>query len=173
MGRDGLAVTAPLPASATLREDLRSTSWGKAQREEREMIRKHFRFKRVVLGLALGLVFAAIAAPAALAKPVSSDTLNGGFDPWAYSLVHQSTQPSSPQVVDLGPLDPWAYSVIHGNSATPPATAIRGSSSPSGFDWSDAGVGAGVSFGVVLILLASVGFGVKYRRIHRSGLATS
>jgi hypothetical protein len=137
------------------------------------MIRKHFRFKRFVLGLAFSLVFAAIAAPAALAKPVSSDTLNGGFDPWAYSLVHQSTQPSSTPVQDLGPLDPWAYSVIHRNSATPPVTVIRASSSPSGFDWNDAGVGAGVSFGAVLILVGSVGFGLKYRRIHRSGLATS
>lgn len=116
------------------------------------MIRKHFRFKRFVLGLALGLVFMAIAVPAALAKPVSSDTLNGGFDPWAYSLVHQSTQPGS---------------------SYPAVTVIRASSSPSGFDWSDAGVGAGVSFGVVLILVASVGFGLKSRRIHRSGLATS
>src|SRR5512133_206683 len=136
MGANGLDMTAQLPASATLRYGPSQHVRGKAQREVREMIRKHFRFKRFVLGLALGFVFTAIAVPAALAKPVSSDTLNGGFDPWAYSLVHQSTQPSSSAV-----------------------TAIRVSSSPSGFDWKDAGVGAGVSFGAVLILVGSVGFG--------------
>ena len=104
------------------------------------MIRKHFRFKRLVLGLALGLVFAVVAAPTATSKPVSSDTLNGGLDAWAvnavYKSTHQSTTqgittldpwavnlvykaahsdvaPATPKAVDLGPLDPWAYNLIY------------------------------------------------------------
>ena len=185
------------------------------------MIRKHFRFKRLVLGLALGFVVAAVVAPAALAKPVNSDTLNGGLDPWAvgvvyqsthpmsaqdlgpvdpwaYGLIHKATQPTSTQVyrlsggnaataplvtdhggrslgpsVDLGPLDPWAYSLVHRASKSPAPTTIKSSSSSSGFDFGDAGIGAGVSFGVALILLGSIAFGLRYRRMHRSGLATS
>jgi hypothetical protein len=166
-------------------------------REEQEMIRKHFRFKRLVLGLALGLVFAAVAAPTTLAKPVNSDTLNGGLDPWAVSLVYKSTHPNSTQAVDvgpldpwavslvyksthpstqavdLGPLDPWAYNLVHKSSATSAVTTIKVSNSSPGFDFGDAGIGAAVSFGVALILLAAVGFGLRQRRIHRSGLATS
>jgi hypothetical protein len=137
------------------------------------MIRKHFRFKRLVLGLALGLVSAAVAAPTTLAKPVNSDTLNGGLDPWAVSLVYKSTHPSSAQAVDLGPLDPWAYNLVHKSSATSAVTTIKVSNSSPGFDFGDAGIGAAVSFGAALILLAAVGFGLRQRRIHRSGLATS
>jgi hypothetical protein len=137
------------------------------------MIRKHFRFKRFVLGLALGLVFAAVAAPTALAKPVNSDTLNGGLDPWAVSLVYKSTHPSSIQAVDLGPLDPWAYNLVHKSSATSAVTTIKVSNPQSGFDFSDAGIGAAVSFGAALILAGAVGVGLRQRRIHRSGLATS
>jgi len=128
------------------------------------MIRKHFRFKRFALGLALGFVVAAFAAPLALAKPVSGNTLSG-YDPWAYGVIQRSTQP-----VDVGPLDPWAYNVVHKSSATPAPTA--GSSSQA-FDYGDAGIGAGVSFGIVLILVGTVVFGFRYRRIQRSGLATS
>jgi hypothetical protein len=137
------------------------------------MIRKHFRFKRFVLGLALGLVFAAVAAPTALAKPVNADTLNGGLDPWAVSLVYKSTHPSSIQAVDLGPLDPWAYNLVHKSSATSAVTTIKVSNPQSGFDFSDAGIGAAVSFGAALILAGAVGVGLRQRRIHRSGLATS
>jgi hypothetical protein len=162
------------------------------------MIRKHFRFKRFVLGLALGLVFAAVAAPTALAKPVNSDTLNGGLDPWAVGLVYKSTHPSSTQAlnvgpldpwavglvyksthpssiqaVDLGPLDPWAYNLVHKSSAASAVTTIKVSNPQSGFDFSDAGIGAAVSFGAALILAGAVGVGLRQRRIHRSGLATS
>ena len=162
------------------------------------MIRKHFRFKRFVLGLALGLVVAVVAAPTALAKPVSSDTLNGGLDPWAVSLVYKSTHPSSTQAVnvgpldpwavslvyksthpgsvqavDLGPLDPWAYNLVHKSSATSAITTIKVSNPQSGFNFSDAGIGAAVSFGAALILMGAVGFGLRQRRINRSGLATS
>jgi hypothetical protein len=161
------------------------------------MIRKHFRFKRFVLGLALGFVLAAVVAPTALSKPVSSDVLNGGLDPWAVSLVYKSTHPSTTQTVDVGPLDPWAvslvyksthpsttpavdvgpldpwaYSLVHAGKATPAPVAIRISNPSSGFDFTAAGIGAAVTFGAALILLIGVGFGLRQHRIHRS-LATS
>jgi hypothetical protein len=141
-------------------------------------------FKKVLLSAALGLVVAALAVPTVLAKPVSGDVLNGGYDPWAYSLVYQSTHPmdlgpldpwayslvyQSKHPVNLGPLDPWAYALVHRSDATPAVTA----SSQSTFDFGDAAIGAAVSFGIALILLGMVGLGLKYRRIHRSGLAVS
>jgi hypothetical protein len=132
MGGDGPAVTARLPVRANLRGDSAGTEGGA------EMIRKHFRFKRLVLGLAFSLVFAGLAAPTAMAKPVNSNVLNGGLDPWAVSLVYNSTHPSTtqsiapssldawavnlvdkaarqsaPKAVDLGPLDPWAYNLVY------------------------------------------------------------
>lgn len=141
------------------------------------MIRKHFRFKRLVLGLAFGLVFAALAAPMAMAKPVNSNVLNGGLDPWAVSVVYNSTHQSTPKAVDLGPLDPWAYNLVYESrnigSATVGDTAIKASSPSSGFDFADAGLGAAVTFGAALILVASIGIGLRQRRLHRSGLATS
>jgi hypothetical protein len=167
------------------------------------MIRKHFRFKRLVLGLAFGLAFAVVAAPTAMSKPVSSETLNGGLDAWAVGLVYKSTHPSTTQAdlnaldpwainlvykaahsgpaptptraIDLGPLDPWAYNLVyqsrHMGSATVGDTAIKVPNPSSGFDFSDAGIGAAVSFGAALILMAAIGFGLRQRRIHRSGLA--
>ena len=169
------------------------------------MIRKHFRFKRLVLGLAFGLVFAALVAPTAMAKPVNSNVLNGGLDPWAVSVVYNSTHPSTtqsvapssldpwavnlvykaahestastPKAVDLGPLDPWAYNLVFESrnigSATVGDTAIRVPNPSSGFDFADAGIGAAITLGVAMILVASIGIGARQRRIHRSGLATS
>jgi len=160
------------------------------------MIRKHFRFKRLVLGLALGLVFAVVALPTASAKPVSSDVLNGPLDAWAVNAVYQSTHPSNlgpldawavnavdksthpvaTKAVDLGPLDPWAYNLIYESrnigSATVGDTAIKVPPS-SGFDFRDAGIGAAVSFGAALILMTAVGLGIRQRRSHRTGLAVS
>jgi hypothetical protein len=74
------------------------------------MMRKHFRFKRLVLGLAFGLAIAAFSASAVQAKPTSG---NGPLDPWAYGLIHRSTQANATPAAGYGPLDPWAYAVIH------------------------------------------------------------
>jgi hypothetical protein len=140
--------------------------------------------KLLVLSV-LGLVLAAIVAPAALAKPVSSDVLNGGYDAWAVGQIYKSTHQSTPAVhagrtgqvapwersffhqnanvtapVDLGPLDPWAYAAIHKTTSTPVVTT----SSSSGFDYGDAGIGAAVAFGAALILSGTAIVGLKLRR---------
>jgi hypothetical protein len=144
--------------------------------------------KRFFLALAFGLVLAAFVAPAAHAKPVSSDVANGGYDPWAYGLVYQSTHPNTnlgpldpwayalvhksaaaPVVKNLGPLDPWAYALVHKTAATPVVTT----GSSSGFDFSDAGIGAAAAFGVAAILLGTMVVGLRHRRMHRSTLAIS
>jgi hypothetical protein len=124
------------------------------------MIRKHFRLKRIALGLA----FAAFAAPSAQAM-VAIDGPTGG---------EQAYQVQSLKASQLGPLDPWAYAAVHSQDATPASTVLTRTSTDNGFNWSDAGIGASVTFGGVLVLLTAVGFGRKYRgRIDRSGLATS
>ena len=60
------------------------------------MIRKHLRLKRLVLGLAVTFAIAAVSAPAVLAKPTSGD---GPLDPWAYNVIHGSTQATVMPVV--------------------------------------------------------------------------
>jgi hypothetical protein len=53
------------------------------------------------------------------------------------------------------------------HDALPVSTVVTSTSTSDGFNWSDAGIGAAVTFGGVLFLLTAVGFGRK----NRSGLA--
>jgi hypothetical protein len=64
------------------------------------MIRKQFRFKRLILGLTVGFAIAAVTAPAVLAMhgnwatggTQASSEKYGTLDPWAYNVIHRSTQ---------------------------------------------------------------------------------
>jgi hypothetical protein len=142
-----------------------------------KMIRKHFRFKRLVLGLAVGFAIAALTAPAVQAMHIdratggqqASSEKYGPLDPWAYNLVHRSTQTNVVPAGKYGPLDPWAYNLIHRSSPT-----VVTARPDNGFNWSDAGIGASVSFCAALLLLTAVALGRRYRsRFDHSGLATS
>ena len=141
------------------------------------MIRKHFRFKRMILGLAVGFAIAAVTAPVVSAMRVegatggaqASSEKYGLLDPWAYNVIHRSTQTNVAPAGKYGQLDPWAYTVIHQSS--PSVVTARPA---NGFDYSDAGIGASVVFGAALVLLTSVVLGRRYRsRFDHSGLATS
>jgi hypothetical protein len=155
------------------------------------MIRKHLRFKRLFLGFAVVVTIVAFSAPAVQAKPISGTgpldpwAFNvihrsteakvvpagkyGSTDPWAYNVIHRSTQANVVSAGKYGPLDPWAYTVIHRSSPS----VVTGRPD-NGFDYSDAGIGASVSFGAALLLLTAVALGRRYRsRFDRSGLATS
>jgi hypothetical protein len=141
------------------------------------MIRKHFRFKRMILGLAVGFAIAAVTAPVVSAMRVdgatggaqASSEKYGTLDPWAYNVIHQSTQTNVAPAGKYGQLDPWAYTVIHRSS--PSVVTAR---PDNGFNYSDAGVGASISFGAAILLLTAVALGRRYRsRFDRSGLATS
>ena len=141
------------------------------------MIRKHFRFKRMILGLAVGFAIAAVTAPVVSAMRVdgatggaqASSEKYGSLDPWAYNVIHRSTQAKVAPAGKYGQLDPWAYTVIHQSS--PSVVTARPA---NGFDYSDAGIGASISFGAAILLLTAVALGRRYRsRFDRSGLATS
>jgi hypothetical protein len=153
------------------------------------MIRKHFRFKRLVLGFAFVVAIAAFSVPVVQAKPISGP---GPLDPWAYAVIHQSKQANVAPAGNYGPLDPWAYAVIHQSKQANVVSAgkypqlnpwahihrssptVATARSDNGFGYSDAGIGASVFFGAALLLLTTVALGRRYRsRFDRSGLATS
>jgi hypothetical protein len=138
------------------------------------MIRKHFRFKRLILGLAVVFAIAAVTAPSVPAMHVDAATGGaqvssgkyGTLDPWAYNVINQSTQANPGK---YGALDPWAYTVIH-----PSSPAVVTARPGNGFNYSDAGIGAAVSFGAALLLLTAIALGRRSRsRFDGSGLATS
>lgn len=170
------------------------------------MIRKHFRLKRLVLGLA----FAALAAPVSAQAMIAIDGPTGGEQAYvipqsngivvqspaqaaayqlkvdamrgqalnnAYQLkvdamrgraLNQSaaSYSTTPTASKLGPLDAWAIGAISAHQPVP--TVVTSTRTSDGFNWSDAGIGSAVTFGVVLFLLTAVGFS---RRHQRSGLA--
>ncbi|TML16214.1 MAG: hypothetical protein E6G33_05980 [Actinobacteria bacterium] len=154
------------------------------------MIRKHFRRKRLILGLAV----AALAAPVSAQAMVVIDGPTGGEQayviPKSHGIVVQSpaqaaayqlkvdamrgqalnqsaaSYSTSTTVSKLGPLDAWAIGAISAHEPVP--TVVTSTRTSDGFNWSDAGIGSAVTFGVVLFLLAAVGFS---RRHQRSGLA--
>jgi hypothetical protein len=156
------------------------------------MIRKHFRIRRIVLGLA----FAAIAVPVAQAKPVNSQvgsdqpispaqiSIHGGVTPTLTQLEAEAQKMVNSQVGSDQPISPAQIS-IHGG-VTPTLTQIEAEASgyreqlnasqdlSAGFDWGDAGVGASFVFGAALVLLTSVALGRRYRsRFDGTGLANT
>jgi hypothetical protein len=134
------------------------------------MIRKHFRLKRIALGLA----FAAVAVPTAQASPTV--LLDGHPAPVSYTAAAHLSPVSQLQVEGLrwqamakayeGPGITAAGAALANasHSALPVPNQVVKTTGSSGFNWSDAGVGASVSFGVaVLLLLTAVGFGRRNR----------
>jgi hypothetical protein len=142
------------------------------------MIRKHFRLRRVALGLA----FAAVAAPVAHAKPVSA--ISGGVTPTLSQLQAEAS-------MVYGSQGDVSRSSIHGGS-TPTmaqleqqavqyrarldaakASPVRAGGSHD-FQWTDAGIGASVTLGSALLVLTCVGLGRRYRsRSQSTGLASA
>jgi hypothetical protein len=184
------------------------------------MIRKHFRFRRYVLGLAFA---AAVIAPAA-AQAYSGVTTDGPAtgvqqtDARHAALLNKQTvapaSPVSPQPTGIGQqayaarmqamADAYArmkaqptalgqqaygqrlqamadrYASIGqgpvrsensfgapgpsaGGAQGPVAVKTASASSSSGFDWSDAGIGAAGAFGIALLLVTAVALSRRYR----------
>jgi hypothetical protein len=105
----------------------------------------------------------------------SMATANGPLDGWAYGLVHRSTGPS---VTGLQADGLRLQGIAKAYEGITPATGGSNVSkttepvSSTGFNWSDAGVGASVAFGVALLLVLSVAIGRRrHTRTDRTGLA--
>jgi hypothetical protein len=137
---------------------------------------------------AVGLAFVA----ALLVVPGAFGGGDQGLDPWMYSVLRPSasevvTEHSAGQNDAhrsesggiYGPLDPWAYRAVHQAAPVlitehsagqdpnrPPIAApvnYRIAAISGGFDWGDAGVGAGATVGLMVVLLGCVA--VQRRRM--------
>jgi hypothetical protein len=154
------------------------------------MIRKHFRLKRIALGLAFAAV---VVVPTAQARVALVD---GHAAPVSYTAVaHQpiaseiSVQSGVSQLQVEGlrwqaMADAYqAQSPVRSeNSFGAPGPSLAGATGPQvlaaasttsdGFNWSDAGIGASVAFGAALMLLMAVILGRRFRS-RPTGLAST
>ena len=151
------------------------------------MIRKHFRLKRIALGLAFAAV---VAAPTAQARVALVD---GHAAPISYTAVsHQriaseiSVQSGVPQLQVEG-LRWQAMAKAYENSpgitaagaalsnakhTAYPVSVVQSTTSSEPFNWSDAGIGASIAFGAALMLLMAVVLGRRFRS-RPTGLAST
>ena len=139
------------------------------------MIRKHFRLKRIALGLALATAVVAPTAQAAVYVDGPTPGVQAGY---IRAAAHQlkvegmrwqamATQyENQPGITAAGAA---LANQKHSAYPVPTTQALTTSVSDSGFNWSDAGIGASVAFGAALLLLTAVGLG---RRSRSRGLAS-
>jgi hypothetical protein len=144
------------------------------------MLRKHFRIRRIIIGLA----FAALAAPATASA--AGTFVDGG--PVPVSRVSTPAQiRTEHSATTITPLQAdglrWqAAANIYARQQAQQATSERSNgvagpnpslvpqvvlSTSSSFDWRDAGIGASTAFGVALILVIGVAL---IRRNQHAGL---
>jgi hypothetical protein len=160
-------------------------AYGDQEPRRSSMISTHHTLKRLSAGITVAAVLAALVAPAALARQ---------DDPWFYNAVAGK---NLVQAASAGHHDPWFYNAVAhsvaGSNATfttdtlapgggsaqaqgyrfvtdtlaPGGGIVAVSPSAPGFDWNDAGIGAGGSVGLILILLG----GMRLMSQRRSALA--
>ena len=144
------------------------------------MSRKHFRLKRIALGLA----FAAVVVPTAQAKVILPGNPAPAWEPTAIKLAGAAlvNAPAS-QTLASGisvkstenrPGITAAGTAIANakHSAYPVQVAQTQAAGSGGFNWGDAGIGASISLGVALMLLMVVVLGRRYRS-RPTGLAST
>ncbi|MBA3734902.1 MAG: hypothetical protein H0W90_06855 [Actinobacteria bacterium] len=152
------------------------------------MIRKHFRLKRIALGFALATTVAAPTAQAAVYVDGPTPGVQAGY---IRAVSHQTVRsemsvqsPVSQLTVEglrwqamakqyenqTGITAAGAALANQQHSALPVPAQLATTSGSDGFNWSDAGIGASVSFGAALLLLTAVGLG---RRSRSRGLASA
>jgi hypothetical protein len=107
---------------------------------------------RILGGLAIAVASVGVAAPVAQADDwyndsgtaiVRPDDRAGARGPL---VLHRSGY-----VVDPGYVRPDDRAGAHGPGSAPAATPAHIVVSPTGFDWTDAGIGAGMAFGLILL----------------------
>ncbi|MDX6413609.1 MAG: hypothetical protein QOH23_1019 [Gaiellaceae bacterium] len=131
------------------------------------MIRKHLRLKKVALALAI----AAVAAPTAQAAVYVDGPTPGVQAGYIRAASHQKIQSEMSVQSTSGPGITAAGAALANarHTAYPVPNQVVSSTDSSSFSWSDAGIGASVSFGAALLLLTAVGLG---RRARSRGLAS-
>jgi hypothetical protein len=129
------------------------------------MSRKHFRLKRIALGLA----FAAVVVPTAQAKVILPGNPAPAWEPTAIKLAGAA-------LVNAPASQPLASGISVKSTESRPgitaAVAQTQAAGSGGFNWGDAGIGAAISLGVVLMLLMAVVLGRRYRS-RPTGLAST
>jgi hypothetical protein len=146
------------------------------------MIRKHFRLKRIALGLA----FAAVVVPSAQATVL----LDGHPAPVSYTAVASQPIASEISVQSVSQLQVegqrWqamakayehpgitaAGAALSNAKHSAYPVSVAQTTSSGGFNWSDAGIGASVAFGAALMLLMAVILGRRFRS-RPAGLAST
>ena len=131
------------------------------------MIRKQLRLKKVALALAI----AAVAAPTAQAAVYLDGPTPGVQAGYIRAASHQKIQSEMSVQSTSGPGITAAGAALANakHTAYPVPSQVVTSTDSSSFSWSDAGIGASVSFGAALLLLTAVGLG---RRARSRGLAS-
>jgi len=153
------------------------------------MIRKHFRLKRIALGLALATAVVAPTAQAAVYVDGPTPGVQAGY---IRAASHQkiASEMSVQSPVSQIKVEGMRWQAMakqyenqpgitaagaalanqkHSALPVPITQASTTSVSDGGFNWSDAGIGASVSFGAALLLLTAIGLG---RRSRSRGLAS-
>jgi hypothetical protein len=148
------------------------------------MIRKHFRIKR---RLFIGLAFAALAAPTA-AQAQTGVFVDGGPAPVSFAAQTTAAVTSEHSYRGITPLQAdalrWqamarayqqptqAISERSNGVKGPDASLVPQTiaSTSTGFDWTDAGIGASTAFGVALLLVLGVAVA---RRHQHTGLTSA
>ena len=150
------------------------------------MIRKHFRLKKIALGLA----FAAIAVPTAQATPSPTALVDGLSAPVSHTSVARQPIASEISVQSVsqlhvqgqrwlamakayeGPGITAAGAALSNAKHTAYPVSVVQTTTSDGFNWSDAGIGASVAFGAALMLLLAVVLGRRFRS-RPTGLAST
>ena len=126
------------------------------------MLSTHHTFRRLSSGIAVAAVLAALVAPAALAKQ----------DTWYRNAVSSSAGVGNAKfVTDTlapggGSSQAQGYRFVT-DTLAPGGGVVAVSPGVQGFDWTDAGIGAGGTVGLVLILLG----GTRLMSQRRGALA--
>jgi hypothetical protein len=111
------------------------------------MTRKHHRFVSV---LATALLGAAIAAPAAGARPVDQVQVQPNPDEQTLIAAQEAPEasPVRPNPDELGGAPRYLSAQQLATLTRPEAVQVESS---SGFDWGDAGIGAGAMLGLTVV----------------------
>jgi hypothetical protein len=126
------------------------------KRRRSSMFSIHHTLKRLSRGIAVAAVLAALVAPAALATRSSSNGDQDGWYKFAMSGGAGKANAGSGQ----------GYRFVT-DTLAPGGGVVAVSPGVQGFDWTDAGIGAGGTVGLVLILLG----GTRLMSHRRDALA--